>query len=341
MSKNSIRKIQPIDFHWEMESPFLFCAHHKDHYPIGNAEQAVQPNALRGRNIGSDFIIKDGFRMYHGSSVPGFPVHPHRGFETVTIVRQGFVDHFDSKGSYGRYGAGDVQWMTAGAGCQHAEMFPLINQEEPNTAELFQVWLNLPKKDKMTPPEYKMLWAENIPQIEITGTNGKTTTIRLIAGKFQGTESLKPCPNSWANDEKHHVGIYLIDMEAGSTLTFPAGSETLIRNLYFYEGGSIVIDGTKIESSNRIKLSGDHAINIVNGGENSYMVLLEGEPIREPVVQYGPFVMNTEEEIRETFRDYQKTEFGGWHWDRTDPVNPIDSGRFAKYADGRIEKPKK
>jgi len=101
---NKIKKIQKIGSQWPMENPFIFCAHHKDAYPKGNEAQGIDKGLLKGREIGSDFSGKDGFSMYHGDIVPGFPVHPHRGFETVTIVLDGLVDHFDSKGSYGRYG---------------------------------------------------------------------------------------------------------------------------------------------------------------------------------------------------------------------------------------------
>jgi redox-sensitive bicupin YhaK (pirin superfamily) len=337
MSGKKILGIQKIGFQWEMEDPFLFCAHHKDDFPNGNKEQGPDIS-LAGRNIGSDFSGKDGFSMYHGKTVPGFPVHPHRGFETVTIVLKGLVDHFDSKGAEGRYGNGDVQWLTTGSGCQHAEMFPLINLDKPNPAELFQIWLNLPAKDKFTEPSYKMLWSEDIPEIKMSDPNGKKTIIRLIAGNWQGKESLAPCIASWASDKNNRVGIFLIQMDPGASLIIQPGSQTIKRNLYFYEGKDLIyIENTTISSSNRIKLAGNEEIKIQNGKEMSYILLLEGEPINEPVVQYGPFVMNTEKEIREAFTDYQKTQFGGWPWDRTDPVHELNCGRFARYENGNTE----
>ena len=105
----------PLGLHWPTAEPFLFCAHHLDLYPAGNAVFGPQ-GSLAGRNIGSDFEARDGWRMYHGSTVPGFPEHPHRGFETITFARRGFIDHSDSMGAAARFGRGDVQWMTAGAG---------------------------------------------------------------------------------------------------------------------------------------------------------------------------------------------------------------------------------
>ena len=169
---SKIMKIQKLGFPWETEDPFLMTVHHKDAYPSGNEEQG--PNvSLEGRNLGEDFTLRDGFRMYHGTTVPGFPVHPHRGFETVTVVLEGFVDHFDSYGSSGRFGNGDVQWMTAGKGCQHTEMFPLIHQDRDNPLKLFQIWLNLPAKDKFAEPDYKMLWAEDIPELQQVAVNGR------------------------------------------------------------------------------------------------------------------------------------------------------------------------
>ncbi|MGB0850943.1 MAG: pirin family protein, partial [Bacteroidia bacterium] len=185
-SVSAIIKTRPLGFQWETQDPFLFCVHHEDAYPKGNADQGPSKDKLVGRNIGNDFHIRDGWRMYHGKKVPGFPGHPHRGFETVTVVRKGIVDHSDSMGAAGRYGNGDVQWMTSGKGVQHSEMFPLVNQKETNPMELFQIWLNLPKKDKMVEPHFKMLWREDIPKIKHKDINEKTTHIEVIAGNISG-----------------------------------------------------------------------------------------------------------------------------------------------------------
>ena len=116
-----------LGFQWPTVDPYLFCVHHLDHYPAG--DERLAPHAsLAGRQIGSDFEPKDGWRMYHGTTVPGFPEHPHRGFETITFARQGFIDHSDSMGAAARFGRGDVQWMTAGRGVVHSEMFPLLDR---------------------------------------------------------------------------------------------------------------------------------------------------------------------------------------------------------------------
>lgn len=149
----NLQKLQPL---WQTVDPFLLCAHHVNHYPTGNEQ--LGPNAsLSGHQLGQDFIpLKDNWRMYHGHTVPGFPAHPHRGFETVTISRKGSIDHFDSMGATGRYGDGDVQWLTAGNGIQHSEMFPLLNPNNENPLELFQIWLNLPAKDKLCAPMFTM-----------------------------------------------------------------------------------------------------------------------------------------------------------------------------------------
>ena len=190
-----IKAIKPMGFQWETQDPFLFCVHHEDHFPKGNDLMGPDSSYLKGRYLGDDFIIKDGFRMYHGKTVPGFPGHPHRGFETVTVVRKGLVDHADSLGAAGRYGNGDVQWMTAGKGVQHSEMFPLLKKDEENPMELFQIWLNLPAKKKMVEPHFKMFWAESIPKLVEESENGAKAEIEIIAGTLGNKKGLNPPPD--------------------------------------------------------------------------------------------------------------------------------------------------
>jgi len=208
-------KIFKLGFPWQTQDPFLFCVYHLDHYPRGNGEMGPA-KSLTGRNLGNDFEGKDGYRMYHGTSIPGFPAHPHRGFETITIANKGFCDHSDSLGASGRFGEGDVQWMTAGSGVQHSEMFPLLHTDKENTLELFQIWLNLPKKNKFVPPHFKMLWHEDIPIIKTEGA-----TIKIIAGSFDNTQAPKPAPNSWASELENEVAIWTLQVEAHNSVTFP------------------------------------------------------------------------------------------------------------------------
>ena len=193
----AIRRIGRLGFPWQTQDPFLFCVHHDDHYPAGNAQLGPRAS-LAGRDIGQDFVIKDGWRMYHGDTVPGFPQHPHRGFETVTVVRRGLVDHSDSMGAAGRYGQGDTQWMTAGAGVQHAEMFPLLDPDGPNHLELFQIWLNLPARSKMVTPHFQMIWSHQTPRREVTDAQGRITRVSVVAGSYADAQPPAPPPDSWA-----------------------------------------------------------------------------------------------------------------------------------------------
>ena len=336
MKTNSILRIQPLDFMWPVSDPFLFCAHHLDNYPAGNEEMGPAAS-LAGRNIGQDFTIKDGWRMYHGETIPGFPAHPHCGFETITIVRQGIVDHSDSWKQAGRYGKGDVQWMTAGSGLQHCEMFPLLNRDGENPAELFQVWLNLPKANKLVKPHFKMLWNEDIPIYKRTDKNGKSIEINVIAGKIEDVTPPLPAPDSWAADPANDVAIWTIKMEAGANWTFPLAGDNAKRTLFFYLGSSLTIDGTEILSSQAIEVKANSPLTLSNSNSDSYLLMLQGNPINEPVAQYGPFVMNTQAEVQLAINEYRRTEFGGWPWSRHDMVHPRNQGRFARYADGTEE----
>ncbi len=330
---NAILQVKPLSFPWETSDPFLFCVHHADFYPKGNDEMGPDAS-LTGRNIGNDFTVKDGWRMYHGSKVPGFPAHPHRGFETVTIVTKGLVDHSDSLGAAGRFGNGDVQWMTAGAGVQHSEMFPLLNKDKENHLELFQIWLNLPKKNKLVKPHFAMLWNESIPVQSKTDAQGKITTIKLIAGKMDEAKAPEPAPDSWAHDDSNEVAIWLLKMERGAQFKLPSASMGINRTLYFYEGDLLNVDGKDIKNYHSVLLKSDEEVNIKCGDLPASILVLQGKPIKEPVAQYGPFVMNTQAEIQQAMQEYQQTEFGGWPWSSHDHVHPRARGRFAIHANG-------
>lgn len=332
-----ILRMKPLGFQWETQDPFLFCVHHEDAYPKGNAELGPGKSLLSGRNKGNDFHMKDGFRMYHGETVPGFPGHPHRGFETVTVVRKGMVDHSDSMGASGRYGDGDVQWMTSGKGVQHAEMFPLVKKDEANPMELFQIWLNLPKADKMVEPHFKMLWNEKIPKLVHRDANEKTTHIEVIAGTLQAQSAPTPPPDSWAANSKNEVAIWNIRMNANATYTLPKASDGINRSIYFYSGDVLTINGNILKHYHSADVQATEDIILTAGTKECKILVLQGKPIAEPVVQHGPFVMNTIEEIRETYTEFQKTRFGGWPWPEYDHVHDASKGRFAKHADGRIE----
>lgn len=160
----------------------------------------------------------------------------------------------------------------------------------------------------------------------------------MVAGKYKGVNAVEPAPASWAHEEKNHVNIWVISMEANSTFKIPKVNNTITRNLYIYEGGKLYINDNEVDALNRFKLDGNKDITIINGDKPSHMLLLEGEPIHEPVVARGPFVMNTMEEIQQAGLDYRSTGFGGWPWDSSDPVHSGEKVRFAKYADGTIEK---
>jgi redox-sensitive bicupin YhaK (pirin superfamily) len=336
MYNKVITGIKPLGFAWETRDPFLICMHHADSYPKGNDKMGPDAS-LAGRNLGQDFSPSEGWRMYHGESVPGFPRHPHRGFETVTVVLRGIVDHSDSSSAAGRYANGDVQWMTAGSGLQHAEMFPLIRKNKTNPLELFQIWLNLPRSKKMVDPYYKMLWAEDIPRVEIPDNHGRKNEIILIAGRFGEHAAIDPAPDSWAADSQNDVAIWIIKLTAGTTWKLPAATQPLSRTLYFYEGSSITAAGSVVSSNMAIDLLADQELILENGEKDASLLLLQGQPIGDPVAQYGPFVMNTQAEIQQAYSDYQRTQFGGWPWDRNDPVHSGSSGRFARYIDGNQE----
>jgi hypothetical protein len=341
MSTSPILRTEPLGFPWATVDPFLFCAYHDDAYPQGNGQFGPK-TSLAGRNIGSDFSRKDGWSMYHGEAVPGFPAHPHRGFETVTIVRRGLIDHSDSLGATARFGEGDVQWVTAGGGIVHSEMFPLLKEDEANPLELFQIWLNLPAKSKMVKPHFTMFWANEIPRLLAKDDAGRETSVAVIAGALEGAgPALAPPPESWAASEQADVAIWTIRMQPGAKWTLPAAKgEGTRRTLYFFKGSQATIADQGVMAPAAVELRADAAVELVAGDEVTEFLLLQGRPIAEPVAQYGPFVMNTQGEIMQAMQDYRRTQFGGWQWDDMAPVHGGDPQRFAKYPDGRVESPR-
>jgi len=338
MSDN-IFAVMPLGFPWQTIDPFLFCVHHRDDYPTGNEDMGPDRALLRGRNIGMDFTIRDGWRMYHGQRVPGFPRHPHRGFETITVARNGYIDHSDSLGATARFGNGDVQWMTAGQGIEHSEMFPLVNRDKPNPTELFQIWLNLPAKDKMVEAYFTMFWNPTVPRTSHTDSAGRKTDLRIIAGTLGEHIPPEPPPNSWASHAESDVAVWTLKMESNAGWTIPPAAADTNRVLYFFEGTTLTVDGQSIDVGHAVQVRPDQSLVLENGDGAGEVLVLQGRPIGDPVVHHGPFVMNSQNEIRQAIQDYHSKGFGGWPWQSDGPVHSRDDGRFAIHADGKREQP--
>jgi len=343
VSDSPVLKVQPLGFPWPTIDPFLFCVHHDDAYPRANAQMGPDAS-LAGRDIGQDFSRKDGWSMYHGQTVPGFPAHPHRGFETVTIVRRGLIDHSDSLGAAASFGGGDVQWLTAGGGVVHSEMFPLLRRDADNPLELFQIWLNLPAASKMAKAHFTMFWSQDIARLRTTDAEGRETEVTCIAGALPGGADLAPLappPDSWAARASADVAIWTLRMAPGAQWTLPAATgQATRRMLYFFRGEVLRVDGREIPGPAAIELRAGSVVELLNAGPSTgELLLLQGRPIGEPVAQYGPFVMNTQAEISQAMQDYRRTQFGGWPWPDAAPVHGSGDGRFARHPDGREERP--
>jgi len=329
-----------IEFSLKTQNPFVATMHHIDHFPPGDGN--LRPSIKRQYNRNGDFDTQANWHMYNGKDVPGFPAHPHRGFETVTVVLEGTVDHADGLGSKGRYSNGDVQWMTAGKGLQHSEMFPLLSTEGENRLELFQIWLSLDNEHRMVEPNYKMLWCEEIPIIRVTDHAGLQVKITLFAGELKGKVAPSPPKNSWASDQKNHLSIQVLELEPGASYIIPEAYATMNRSLYFYDGEALSVEKDLLSDKSYAFVTAETETVIMNEGLTPAKVLiLEAEPILESIVSHGPFVMTTHEEIAQAFKDYQETEFGGWPFSSSEIYHDVNQVRFAKYVDGTFEYPNK
>ena len=228
----------------------------------------------------------------------GVGEHPHRGFETVTIAYQGEVEHRDSAGHKGRIGPGDVQWMTAASGIVHEEMHGREFTKEGGTLEMVQLWVNLPAKFKKSPPGYQDVVGSRTPVVPLAGDAG---TVRVIAGEFQKEKG----------PARTFTPIELWDMRlrAGkvANLHVPAGQSTA---LLFLHGGGRVNGSKSVDEEQLVVLDREGETLSIEAAADSTILLLSGAPIDEPVVGYGPFVMNTEGEIRQAITDYRNGLMG-------------------------------
>ena len=227
----------------------------------------------------------------------GVGAHPHRGFETVTIVYSGEVEHRDSSGGGGRIGPGDVQWMTAGAGVVHEEFHGKEYSKKGGPFEMIQLWVNLPKKDKMADPRYQSITTETIPRVALAGSAG---FVRVIAGRYG--EATGPARTFTP------INLWDVRLKARAQVEFQTipGHTTA---LFVLNGYLRLASGQQVNGAELAVLERDGDRFKIEAQEDSTILLLNGEPIDEPVVGYGPFVMNTIEEIQQAFTDYKGGRF--------------------------------
>ncbi len=227
----------------------------------------------------------------------GVGPHPHRGFETVTIAFQGEVEHGDSVGNRGVIGPGDVQWMTAASGIVHEEFLSREFLKRGGVLEMVQLWVNLPAKDKMTPPKYQPILTGDIPEVALPEEAG---TVSVIAGNYAGTQG--------AASTFSPVNLWVIKLAAGkiAQLTVPEGDN----NMLFIRQGAVMLGSTELDNGDLALLEQRGTRIKLQAMEDSSVILMGGEPLAEPIVASGPFVMNTEKDIRLAMMDYQSGLMG-------------------------------
>lgn len=249
----------------------------------------------------SPFLLLDyaGPAQFEPTDQPrGVGQHPHRGFETVTIVYQGEVEHRDSTGAGGLIGPGDVQWMTAASGILHDEFHSHAFTRNGGTLEMVQLWVNLPAKDKMSQPGYQTLLNENIPTVELAGDAGQ---LRVIAGEFDGhhgpAQTFTPM-NVW-DIRLNQNGVARFDMTPGHTVA-----------LIVLRGTVLINDDEIARESQFVHFDRQGSSIEIEANNDAMLLLMSGEPINEPIVGHGPFVMNNKAQILEAFNDFNNGTFG-------------------------------
>ena len=242
------------------------------------------------------FLMLDEFSSDNADDyIAGFPAHPHRGFETATYLIDGHMLHEDHLGNRGDLKSGGVQWMTAGRGIVHSEM----PQQEQGRMRGFQLWINLPAREKMKPAGYRDLQPDEIPAVALAG-GGRA---KVIAGTLVHDGRSMPGPIQGVATEPLYLDV---ELPAGATFAHPvaAGHNAFV---YPFEG-SVSIGGRELRTQGAGVLGAGDQVEVLAGSEGARFLLLAGRPLGEPVVQYGPFVMNTREEIEQAMRDYQSGE---------------------------------
>ena len=258
------------------------------------------PNGYQIRNRISPFLMLDfnpAFDFGVSDHPRGVDVHPHKGFETVTIAYKGSVEHCDSKGNSGVINPGDVQWMTAGAGILHKEFHEREFSKKGGPFEMIQLWVNLSKKDKLTEPKYQALVASEMNKVTLPGNGG---VVNIIAGNYDG---VKGSASTFTE-----LNLFDIHLNKGGELVtdIPQSHNTAI----LIVEGSVEVNGQKAGEHNFILFKNEGEEIKFKANDKSVLLLLSGEPINEPIAQYGPFVMNTQQELQETFKEYQEGKFG-------------------------------
>jgi len=232
------------------------------------------------------FLLLDEFRSDDAADyLAGFPEHPHRGFETVTYMLAGRMRHRDNQGNTGLLGPGSVQWMTAGRGIVHSEM----PEQENGLMQGFQLWVNLPAKDKMTAPRYQDIEPGRIPEVESTGAR-----VRVIAGSYRGVRG----PVQAEATAPLYLDVFLED--GGFEAAVPVEHNAFV---YVYEG-SLEVAGRAVTRGELAVLRGGDTVAARAGAAGARFILVAGRPLKEPVARYGPFVMNRPEEIQQAMRDF-------------------------------------
>ncbi|ETZ20522.1 pirin family protein [Pedobacter sp. V48] len=255
----------------------------------GIPQERISPFLLLDFNPEYDFGPSNHLR--------GVGVHPHKGFETVTIAYKGSVAHHDSTGSSGIINAGDVQWMTAGNGILHKEYHEETFSKKGGPFEMVQLWVNLPKKDKSTAPHYQELTKDGMGKVQLADNGGE---VNVIAGNFNGV----------AGPAETYSPVNLFDIKlnegAETTTSIPAGHNTAL----LVVNGSVQVNDEIVGEHSFVLFENKGEEIHIKANQQSVVLLLSGEPLNEPIVSYGPFVMNTEAEIRDAIADFNMGKFG-------------------------------